>query len=42
MTHFFYDRALAGVREATDADTLNGAWTAGASMSLDEAYAYAG
>jgi tetratricopeptide (TPR) repeat protein len=41
MTRFFYDRALAGVREAIEADALSRAWTAGASMSLDEAYAYA-
>jgi tetratricopeptide (TPR) repeat protein len=41
MTHFFYDRALAGVREAIEADALTRAWTAGGSMSLDEAYAYA-
>ena len=41
VTHFFYDPALAGVRDAVAADALRRAWTAGASMSLDEAFAYA-
>jgi ATP/maltotriose-dependent transcriptional regulator MalT len=41
MTQFFYDRALAGVRAAIEADALTRAWTAGVSMSLEEAYAYA-
>jgi len=41
MTRFFYDRALADVRKAIQAGALTNAWTAGASMSLDDAYAYA-
>jgi tetratricopeptide (TPR) repeat protein len=41
VTQFFYDRALAGVREAIESDALSRAWAAGASMNLDQAYAYA-
>jgi predicted ATPase/DNA-binding XRE family transcriptional regulator len=40
-TQVFYDRSLMGVREAIEAGALTRAWTAGAGMSLDEAYAYA-
>jgi tetratricopeptide (TPR) repeat protein len=41
VTRFFYDRALAAVREAIESDALSRTWAAGANMSLDEAFAYA-
>jgi hypothetical protein len=41
VTRFFYDRALSGVRETVEADTLSRAWAAEAGMSLEDAYAYA-
>jgi predicted ATPase/DNA-binding XRE family transcriptional regulator len=41
VTQFFYDRALAGVREAIQSDALSRAWAAGASMNLDQAFSYA-
>jgi tetratricopeptide (TPR) repeat protein len=37
----FYDQTLTGLRDAIEAGALTHAWTAGAGMSLDEAYAYA-
>jgi predicted ATPase/DNA-binding XRE family transcriptional regulator len=40
-TRFFYDKALAGVREASEADALSRAWTEGSNMSLDDAFEYA-
>ena len=41
VTRFFYDKALAGVREAIAADALSREWTAGSTMSLDEAFEFA-
>jgi predicted ATPase/DNA-binding XRE family transcriptional regulator len=41
VTQFFYDKALAGVRDAIAADALSRAWTAGSTMSLDEAFEFA-
>jgi non-specific serine/threonine protein kinase len=41
VTRFFYDKALAGVRDTIAAETLNRAWTAGSTLSLDEAFEYA-
>jgi hypothetical protein len=40
-TQFFYDKALAGVRAAIAADALSRAWTAGSTLSLDEAFEFA-
>ena len=40
-SQFFYDKALAGMREAIEADALSRAWTEGSSMSLDDAFEYA-
>jgi len=41
VTQSFYDKALAGVRDTIEADALSRAWTAGSTMSLDEAFDYA-
>jgi len=41
VTKFFYDKALAGVREMIEADALSRAWSAGSAMSLDEAFQFA-